>query len=98
MINMNGIIKTNIVLLGLALCAACSNDSDDQTQTPPQQPRTLTIEVKENPLIQDGEAESRTTRAAITTTSTLNAFGLDYVYGATPDTGSASATKNGAGK
>jgi len=54
--------------------------------------------VKENPLIQDGEAESRTTRAAITTTSTLNAFGLDYVYGATPDTGSASATKNGAGK
>lgn len=89
---MNGMIKTNIVLLSLALCAACSNDSDDQT--PPLQPRPLTIEVTENPLIQDGEAGSRNTRAEITTTTSLTAFNLDYVYGAEPSTGSRSAEKD----
>lgn len=76
-----------VLLAGLSF-GACSNDDSEQT-TQPRQPRPLTIEVTENPLIGEGE-----TRAAITTTSTLTAFNLNYVYG-TDQTGSRSATKNG---
>lgn len=85
---------TNIVLLSLVLFAACSTDSDELTQQPPQKKSyPLTIEVTEKPLIQDGEEGSGSNRAAITTTSSLTAFKLDYVYN-TSSTGSTSAVRD----
>lgn len=66
------------LLAGLAF-TACSNE-DQAVQQPQKQSRPLTIEVTENPLIQDGEEGSNSNRAAITTTSDLTAFKLDYVY------------------
>ena len=100
---MNGFLKTSLVLLGLALFAACSNDSDEQTTQQPPQPKSypLTIEVTENPLVQDGEeSSSRSNRAAITTTSGLTKFYLDYKYNSTGSDGTnpAEANKNGEGK
>lgn len=100
---MNGILKTSMVLLGLALFAACSNDSDEQTTQQPPQPKSypLTIEVTENPLVQDGEeSSSRSNRAAITTTSGLTKFYLDYKYNSTGSDGTepVEANKNGEGK
>ena len=67
-----------VLLAGLAF-TACSNE-DQAVQQPQKQSRPLTIEVTENPLIQDGEEGSNSNRAAITTTSDLTAFKLDYVY------------------
>lgn len=76
-------MKISGMLLCLALCAACSSDSDDMAQEPvvPQQSYPLTIEVTENPLIVDGEEGSGSNKAAITTTSTLESFNLNYWYG-----------------
>lgn len=88
-------MKKSIYLLGLLLLAACAND-DEPTGQQVQNTYPLTIEVTENPLIPDGEEGSRT-RAAITTTSSLTAFNLNYVYGGDYSTGSASVTNdNGA--
>lgn len=67
-----------VLLAGLAF-TACSNE-DQAVQQPQKQSRPLTIEVTENPLVQDGEEGSNSNRAAITTTSDLTAFKLDYVY------------------
>lgn len=88
-------MKKNIYFLGLLLLAACAND-DEPTGQQVQNTYPLTIEVTENPLIPDGE-EGSSTRAAITTTSSLTAFNLNYVYGDGYSTGSASVTNdNGA--
>ena len=66
-------------LLSLLLFAACSSDNDEQVQQPqPEKSYPLTIEVTENPMTGDGENSS--TRAAITTTSTLDKFYLNYNY------------------
>lgn len=89
-------MKKSIYLLGLLLLAACAND-DEPTGQQVQNTYPLTIEVTENPLIPDGEDGSRT-RAAITTTSSLNGFNMNYVYGTTPSSGSRTATKDGDGK
>ena len=67
------------VLLAGLVFAACSNE-DQAVQQPQKQSRPLTIEVTENPLIQDGAEGSNSNRAAITTGSTLTSFKLDYVY------------------
>ena len=83
------------LLAGLAF-TACSNE-DQAVQQPQKQSHPLTIEVTENPLIQDGAEGSNSNRAAITTTSSLDAFNLTYVY-ETAAPGSTSATKNGEGK
>lgn len=73
-------MKISSILLCLTLCAACSSDSDEPVvQQPTTMSYPLTIEVTENPLISEGE-EGEANRAAITTTSTLNSFKLDYVY------------------
>ena len=90
------------LLAGLTL-GACSSDSDEQTTQQPPQPKSypLTIEVTENPLVQDGEpASSRSNRAAITTTSGLSKFYLDYKFNSTVSEGTepAEANKNGEGK
>ena len=66
-------------LLSLLLFAACSSDNDEQVQQPqPEKSYPLTIEVTENPMTGDGENSSN--RAAITTTSGLAEFCMDYVY------------------
>jgi hypothetical protein len=88
-------MKKSIYLLGLLLLVACAND-DEPTGQQVQNTYPLTIEVTENPLTPDGEEGSRT-RTAITTTSSLTAFNLDYVYGGEYSTGSTSVTNdNGA--
>ena len=67
-------------LLSLLLFSACSSDNDEQVQQPqPEKSYPLTIEVTENPMTGDGENSSN--RAAITTTSTLDKFYLNYQYG-----------------
>lgn len=105
---MNRNLKTSILLLGLVLFAACSNDDDGQVAQEPSQeqkqttPKSypLSIEVAENPMIQEGESESRTTRAAITTGSTLSTFYMNYVYNTTENNGAdpETASKDGEGK
>lgn len=70
-------------------CVACSND-DGPEPTVARYP--LTIEVKENPLV-NPETPANATRAAITTTESLTAFTLDYQYGSEPSHGSMTATK-----
>ena len=68
-----------VLLTSLAL-GACSNSDDDELTS--QQPKfyPMTIEVTENPMVQDGEGGG-TTRAAITTNSSLDKFYMSYVYG-----------------
>ena len=76
------------LLAGLTL-GACSSDSDEQTTQQPPQPKSypLTIEVTENPLVQDGEeSSSRSNRAEITTGATLSSFKLNYAFNSTCST------------
>ncbi len=67
------------------LCfTACSSDDNDTT-TSGKDPETtkipLTIEVAENPLVNpEAQSQAPATRAAITTTSTLEEFKINYVY------------------
>ena len=76
-----------------ACFVACSTDDE---QEPPVTRYPLTIEVQEKPLVNpDDPAQARATRAAITTTSSLTTFTLDYQYGATPSHGTMTATKGG---
>ena len=88
-----------VLLTSLAL-GACSNSDDDELTS--QQPKfyPMTIEVTENPMVQDGKAESRPTRAAITTTSTFTRFNMDYKYSSTGSDGTSpeTATKDIEGK
>lgn len=87
--------KTSGMLLCLALCAACSSDNDEPVVVqPPVTSYPLTIEVSENPLIPDGQEARGETRAPITTTTTLTAFNLNYVYDET-STGSEEVEKEG---
>lgn len=79
-------LKINSMLLCLALFAACSSDDDGQVaqdssqeQKQPQKTYPLSIEVAENPMVQEGEGGS-SRRAPITTGSSLNSFNMDYVY------------------
>ena len=90
-------LGVGLLLLAFIL-GACSNDDNEQA---PQQPKSypLTIEVTENPLIQDGEEGSNSNRAAITTTTSLSTFYIDYKYSSTGSDGSTpyTASKNGEG-
>lgn len=71
-----------------AVMTACSSD-DEATPTPVKN-YPLSISVKETPYVNpDGDV-----KAAISTTSTLNAFNIDYQYGTTHG-GVYQATKNG---
>ncbi len=87
------IMKTTTILLmaaALAMAAACSNDDGDDLAN---HRRPLTINVAEKPFVNpDG---SRSTRGEILTTSStsFNAFTMDYVYGSTHRHGNATATK-----
>ena len=92
--------KLIIVLLTSLALGACSNSDDDELTS--QQPKfyPMTIEVAENPMVQVGKAESRPTRAAITTTSTFTRFNMDYKYSSTGSDGTSpeTATKDSEGK
>lgn len=85
-----------VLLTSLAL-GACSNSDDDELTS--QQPKfyPMTIEVAENPMIQDGEGGG-TTRAAITTNSSLDKFYMSYVYGSEASSDPITATKGSEGK
>ena len=87
-----------VLLTGLAL-GACRNSDDDELTS--QQPKfyPMTIEVTENPMVQDGEGGG-TTRAAITTNSSLDKFYMDYKYSSTGSDGTSpeTATKDLEGK
>lgn len=97
-------IKLMFVLLAGLVLGACSSNDDEQVAQESSQERTqtksypLTIEVAENPMVQDGEAESRTTRAAITTNSTITEFNMSYVYGSEVSSEPITATKDSEGK
>lgn len=72
-------MRTYCVMLSMLLLAACSSDDEEVVSQQPSQKRyPLTIEVAENPLITEGGEAA--TRAAVTTTSTLKAFKMGYVY------------------
>ena len=89
-------MKKNIYLLGLLLLAACAND-DEPTGQQVQNTYPLTIEVTENPLIPDGE-EGSSTRAAITTTSSLDKFYMSYGYSGDATYSNMEADKSTEGK
>lgn len=91
--------KLMIALLAGLTLGACSNDNDELTPQPKQEPSfPLTIEVTENPMTVDGEEGSNSRRAAITTNSSINGFSMNYVYGSTPSSGSRTAVKDTKGK
>ncbi len=78
-----------MIALVAATLGACSSEDNEPvpqqpaTQQPSTQPeaRPLTITVSETPFINpDDQSGSRGTRAAITNTSTLSAFKMNYVY------------------
>lgn len=77
--------------LTAAFLAACSSDDQDE---PKQEPRLITVEVTENPLLDaNGEPKQLPTRTeAATTSETLSAFSMnytgDYTYGFTKTGGS----------
>ena len=85
-----------VLLTSLAL-GACSNSDDDELTS--QQPKfyPMTIEVTENPMVQDGEGGG-TTRAAITTNSSFDKFYMSYVYGSEASSDPITATKGSEGK
>jgi len=98
-----------IALVAATLGACSSEDNEPVPQQPAtqqpstQQARPLTITVSETPFINpDDQSGSRGTRAAITNTSTLSAFKMDYVYtlGETRYTNESAftASKNGEGQ
>lgn len=85
-------MRTYCVMLSMLLLAACSSDDEEVVSQQPSQKRyPLTIEVAENPLITEGGEVA--TRAAVTTTSTLEAFRMGYVY-KEDNTGNAEAEKD----
>ena len=85
-----------VLLTSLAL-GACSNSDDDELTS--QQPKfyPMTIEVTENPMVQDGEGGG-TTRAAIITNSSLDKFYMSYVYGSEASSDPITATKGSEGE
>jgi len=94
--------QTKIWMFTLAALSltACSNDDDDIASNGQQQLLPLAIIVTENPLLNpDAPSQVQSTRAAVTTTTTLTAFTLDYQYERSEElqTGSNAATKDGSG-
>lgn len=88
-------------LMLLALLAGCSNDSDEPEPPQPENPKQsfpLTIEVAENPMIIDGAENDKSTRAAITTSSSLEKFYMSYVFANTQSTTIETATITTEGK
>jgi len=93
-------IKAFLFSLAAAGIAACSADDDDPVTGGLQQPLPLTITVDENPLLNpDATSQAPATRTAVTTTTSLTAFTLDYQYmrGDELQSGNNSVTKDASG-
>lgn len=75
------ISKVFFYVMAAVALAACSNDDNDIIDNGQEQPLPLTITVNETPLHNpNAPAQVPATRTAVTTTSTLTAFTLDYQY------------------
>ncbi|UKK52413.1 fimbrillin family protein [Prevotella sp. E2-28] len=70
--------KFAFVAASALLLAACSSDDENEAQQPQQNQYPLSIEVMETPYT--APDASRTTRAEITTKSSLTGFTLNYQY------------------
>ena len=70
--------KFAFVAASALLLAACSSDDENEAQQPQQKQYPLSIEVMETPYT--APDASRTTRAEITTKSSLTEFTLNYQY------------------
>ena len=70
--------KFAFVAASALLLAACSSDDENEAQQPKQNQYPLSIEVMETPYTTPDA--SRTTRAKITTKSSLTGFTLNYQY------------------
>lgn len=95
------ISKVFFYVMAAVALAACSNDDNDIIDNGQEQPLPLTITVNETPLHNpNAPAQVPATRTAVTTTSTLTAFTLDYQYyiGDELMYGNIRATKDGSGK
>lgn len=80
--------------------SACSNDDNDIIENTAEQPLPLTITVSENPLQNPNTpGQVSSTRTAVTTTSSLSSFTLDYQYtrGGELQSGYVDARKDGSG-
>lgn len=87
-----------IAAAAILMVAACSKDENYQ-QIPAPKQLPLTIEVTETPFVApDNPVEAPGRRAAITTTSTLTSFTLNYGYGSTTPKSEITLSKNGQGK
>jgi hypothetical protein len=94
------ISKVFFYVMAAVALAACSNDDNDIIDNGQEQPLPLTITVNETPLHNpNAPAQVPATRTAVTTTSTLTAFTLDYQYYIENElmSGKNSATKDGSG-
>jgi hypothetical protein len=67
-----------LIALAAGFCA-CSNDDDKLLQEEPAPVRKISIEVIENPMVIDGTKGSLSaTRGSVISTSSLNAFSMNY--------------------
>lgn len=88
--------KFAFVAASALLLAACSSDDENEAQQPQQNQYPLSIEVMETPYT--APDASRTTRAEITTKSSLTGFTLNYQYkGVTSSEGIDIKCSNGKG-
>lgn len=94
------LIKVFFYVMAAVSLSACSNDDNDIIKNTAEPPLPLTITVSENPL-QNPNTPSQvsSTRTAVTTTSSLTSFTLDYQYtrGGELQSGYVDARKDGSG-
>ena len=94
------LIKVFFYVMAAVSLSACSNDDNDIIENTAEQPLPLTITVSENPLQNPNTpGQVSSTRTAVTTTSSLSSFTLDYQYtrGGELQSGYVDARKDGSG-
>ena len=93
-------VKLWMLILATTGASACSNDVEGNIVPRNESSLPLTVTVTENPLLKpDAPAQARGTRTAVTTSSTLTSFTLDYQYtrGGELQSGHNDASKDGSG-
>ena len=93
-------LKLWMLILATTGASACSNDDEGNIVPRNESSLPLTVTVTENPLLKpDAPAQARGTRTAVTTSSTLSSFTLDYQYtrGGELQSGHNDARKDGSG-
>ena len=94
------LIKVFFYVMAAVSLSACSNDDNDIIENTAEPPLPLTITVSENPLQNPNTpGQVSSTRTAVTTSSTLTSFTLDYQYtrGGELQSGHNDARKDGSG-